>query len=132
MEQGFKGMSFPFRFSGSGGTATSTTNINDFTHIKESITQILGTRLGERINESHFGAELGDQTFADLYDETTLAIIKFYVMEAVQKFEKRVIVNEEDIFFTQIEDGKEGAKLIVEVQFTVLQYLKQDRVSITL
>lgn len=132
MEQGFKGMSFPFRFSGGGGVAVSSTTVNDFTHIKESIKQILGTRIGERINEVDFGSEVHKQLFEDMYDETNVAILKFYILEAIQKFETRVIVEEEDITVTPIEDGEVGAKLLVEIDFTVIQYLKQDRVTLKL
>lgn len=130
MEQGFKGMSFPFRFGGNGGVVTTTTSINDFTHIKESIQQIIGTKLGERINEIDFGSEVHKQLFQDIYDETNQAIVKFYVMEAIQKFEKRVIVEEDDIVLTPLEDGDRGAKLLVEIDFTVIQYLKKDRVTL--
>lgn len=132
MERGFKGMAFPFRFSGGGGVSVSTTTVNDFSHIKESIIQILGTRVGERINEVDFGSEVYKQLFEDIYDETNMAIIKFYIVEAIQKFEKRVIVEEEDITITPLEDGDVGAKLLVEIDFTVIQYLKQDRVTLKL
>lgn len=131
MENGFKGMSFPFRFGGSGGVATTTTSINDFSHIKESIQQIIGTKIGERVNEIHFGSEVHKVLFEAVDDETAQAILKFYVIEAIQKFEKRVIVEEKDIVITPVDDA-DGAKLYVEIDFTVIQYMKQDRVVVKL
>ena len=44
-----KGLRYPFRFqSVSGGTQVSTATSREHEHIRESILQILGTRIGER------------------------------------------------------------------------------------
>jgi len=81
IQRGFTGISFPFRFDGRGGVATSTTSITDFSHIKESIMQIILTQVGERRMEPDFGSEVRDHLFTMVDDETDIAILKFKIQD---------------------------------------------------
>lgn len=130
IQKGFTGISFPFRVDGRGGIATSTTSTVDFTHIKESITQILHTQLGERMMELEFGSEVRKHTFQMTDDETDIAILKFHIQEAIEKFEKRVEIN--NITVTHEESKDFGDSWIAEIDFTVIKYLKNDVVRLKL
>ena len=68
---GFTGLSFPFRVGSKGRVVLSTTTDVDLTHIKESITQILLTQKGERVNEPEFGSGLKQMVFEN-FDETVV------------------------------------------------------------
>lgn len=121
-QRGFTGISFPFRFDGRGGVATSTTSINDFSHIEESIKQIVLTSIKERTMELEFGSNVRDHLFSMIDDETDIAILKFHIREAIEKFEKRVEIEDINILNDETEVG-EGT-WIVEIKFKVIRYLK--------
>ena len=129
-QKGFTGISFPFRFDGRGGVATSTTSITDFSHIKESIMQIILTQVGERRMELEFGSEVRDHLFSMSDDETDIAILKFKIQEAIEKHEKRVEINNIEIIHDESIAG-EGT-WIVEIDFKVIKYLKNDTVRFKL
>lgn len=123
-QKGYTGISFPFRFDGRGGVATSTTSVIDFTHIKESIIQIILTQVGERRMELEFGSEVRTHLFNMVDDETDIAILKFQIKEAIQKFEKRVEVENIEVIHEESVAGE--GNWIVEIDFRVIKYLKND------
>ena len=127
-QKGFTGISFPFRFDGRGGVAISTTSVNDFTHIRESIAQIILTSIGERRMELEFGSGVRDHVFSMTHDETDIAILKFVIQEAIEKFEKRVEVINIEIINDERVAG-EGT-WVVELNFLVKKYLKNDSLRI--
>mgnify|MGYP000049785020 CR=1 FL=1 len=129
-QRGFTGISFPFRFDGRGGVATSTTSINDFSHIEESIKQIVLTSIKERVMELEFGSNVRDHLFSMTDDETDIAILKFHIREAIEKFEKRVEIEDINILKDETEVG-EGT-WIVEIKFKVIRYLKNSVVRFKL
>lgn len=120
-KQGFKGISFPFRFNGRGGVATSGTSANDFSHIRESIIQILGTRLGERVNELNFGSEVYKVQFEEIDDGISASELKLYVTEAIKTWDKRVTIN--NIVVEPFSD-ENGSGFIVAVSFNVSKYMQ--------
>ncbi|HEY9782077.1 MAG TPA: GPW/gp25 family protein [Leptolyngbyaceae cyanobacterium] len=61
--------------------------------IKESIWIILRTGLGERVYRPNFGCRLAELTFAPLSTDTLLRM-RLYVLEALQTWEPRIVVNE--------------------------------------
>ncbi|MBO8161163.1 MAG: GPW/gp25 family protein [Thermosipho sp. (in: Bacteria)] len=121
---GFKGISFPFRIDSSGRVATSTTSPNDFTHIKESIEQILKTRKYERIMENDFGNEIDISLFEVADDPTNLAILKHNITECIETWDNRVKVL--DVKF-EIEDTLINAYITIFVK----KYLVTDVVTVT-
>lgn len=127
MAKGFTGISFPFRFDIRGGVAVSTTNADDFSHIKESIMQILGTMKGERHYELKFGSEVHKVLFSNIDDLGEQDYLKFLVKEAIKEHEPRVEVEDVTITPTELEVGY-GA--IVTVNFLVKKYLSYDSVTV--
>jgi phage baseplate assembly protein W len=125
---GFTGIAFPFRFSGRGGVAVSTTSADDFSHIKEGLMQVIGTAINERIFELGVGSEVYKAQFNNAWDESDIAILKFYVQDAVKKWDNRVEVD--NITVTPMDDEVQGTHIHVEVDFTVKKYMKSDTVSI--
>lgn len=63
--------------------------------LEESITIILGTRLGERMYRPDFGSRLHELVFAPLNDETLL-LAQVYARDAVQQWEPRIAVETVD------------------------------------
>jgi phage baseplate assembly protein W len=125
---GFAGISFPFRFSGRGGVAVSTTSADDFSHIKEGLMQVIGTAVNERVFELGVGSEVYKSQFKNAWDESDTAILKFYVEDAVKKWDKRVEVD--NVIITPMDDELIGTHIHVDVEFTVNKYMKSDTVSI--
>jgi phage baseplate assembly protein W len=117
MERGFKGISFPFRLGVRGGIAISTTDRHKVTHIEESIQQILGTRLGERVMEYGFGSDLDTQVF-EPNDPVTHNLIKYQIAEALDRFEPRIKVRDEDI-----EIFAKDERVYAMITYTVVKYM---------
>ena len=89
-----KGLRYPFRFQSlSGGTQVSTATSREHEHIRESILQILGTRIGERFMNPEFGSRLKDLVF-EQNDEVLKGLLRHYVIDAIKRWEKRVIITE--------------------------------------
>ncbi len=61
--------------------------------IKHSIYQILGTYIGERVMVPEFGSRLPELLFEPI-DEITIALARSYTIEAIEKWEPRVELNE--------------------------------------
>lgn len=87
------GMTFPQRINGK-GFFEFTGDIE--TLVKCSIHQILGTKQGERVMEPEFGSRLLELLFEPI-DEITIALARLYTIEAIEKWEPRVILNDVQI-----------------------------------
>lgn len=61
--------------------------------VRQSIYQILGTRIGERIMLPDFGSRLPELLFEPI-DEVTISLARVYTIEAIEKWEPRVSLNE--------------------------------------
>ena len=121
-KQGYGGFSFPFRFDGRGGVATSSTSSYDFTHIKEGIMQVLGTRLGERVNEPEFGSLVHRVQFANTGDTRAMSLLEAYVREAITNWDKRVEVL--DVFIAEY-SGSEYKGFEVTLNVRVNKFLQE-------
>ena len=87
-----KGLGFPFRFQRRfGGAEVSSATSTEHEHIQESIIQILGTSPGERFMRPEFGSRLKSLVF-EANDEVLKGLIRHDVIEAIKRWEKRVIV----------------------------------------
>lgn len=126
---GYTGISFPFRFGGKGGVEKSTTNVDDYSHIQESIQQIILTGIGERIMETRFGSEVRSQLFKGVEDETDISILKFEIQEALERWEPRIAVT--DIEVTPIENS-ESTGLKCDIRYEVLKYMSEDSLTLVL
>ena len=114
MKSGFKGLSFPFRVSGTGGVEMSTTSVSDISHITEAIEQILLTRPRERKMEYHFKSDL-DTLIFEPNDESLKSLMVYHVEEALKELEDRIDVLDVDII-------SEDNIIYVIVTFRVLVY----------
>ncbi|MEH1841130.1 MAG: GPW/gp25 family protein [Nostoc sp.] len=83
------GLSFPLQSNVQGGFKLSA----EAQKVKESIWLILRTDLGERVYRPDFGCRLSELAFAPLNNDTLLRI-RIYVLEALQKWEPRIDVDE--------------------------------------
>ncbi|NJO60866.1 MAG: GPW/gp25 family protein [Richelia sp. RM2_1_2] len=84
-----KGWSFPLRMSLQGGMQLS----SEDKKVEESIWIILRTGIGERLYRPSFGSRLSELAFAPLNSETLL-LIRIYVLEALEVWEPRIIIND--------------------------------------
>ena len=114
LKSGFKGLSFPFRVSGTGGVEMSTTSVSDISHITEAIEQILLTRPRERKMEYHFKSDL-DTLIFEPNDESLKSLMVYHVEEALKELEDRIDVSDVDII-------SEDNIIYVIVTFRVLVY----------
>lgn len=84
------GMTFPQRINAK-GFIEFTSDIRVL--VKHSIYQILDTRIGERPIEVTFGSRLHELLFEPI-DEITIALARVYTIDAIERWEPRVVLNE--------------------------------------
>jgi phage baseplate assembly protein W len=114
-----EGLRYPLQFqSVSGGTQVSTTASQEHEHIRESILQILGTRIGERFMNPEFGSRLKDLVF-EQNDEVLKGLLRHYVIDAITRWEKRVIITE--VRFDDRAVDIDGNLLRVHIAYRVIQ-----------
>lgn len=114
-----KGLKFPFRFQKrSGGAQISTVTSHEHAHIHESILQILGTRPGERFMNPEFGSRLKDLVF-EQNDEVLKALVRHYVIDAIKRWEKRVVIT--GVEFDDTPVNKDRNLLLVRINYRVIQ-----------
>ena len=87
------GMTFPQRLNGR-GFIEFTDDIQLL--VKCSIHQILGTKIGERVMLPDFGSRLHELQFEPI-DDVTIALARVYTIEAIEKWEPRVELNDVNI-----------------------------------
>src|SRR5574343_485184 len=112
------GISFPYRIGVKGGFVVSKANIDDFTHIDESIEQILRTRQYERTMEHYFYSEI-DTALFEPNDESLQSLIEYQVKDALERREKRIEVI--DVTCTS-----SGGKVFVDIEYTVPEFNNND------
>jgi phage baseplate assembly protein W len=114
-----KGLKYPFRFqSVSGGTEVSAATSREHEHIRESILQILGTRPGERFMNPEFGSRLNDLVF-EQNDEVLKGLIRHYVIDAIKKWEKRVVIT--GVSFENSAANTDRNLLFVHIAYRVIR-----------
>ena len=87
-----EGVSFPFKVDNYKKIKSSQYENS----IEESITLILSTKLGERLMRPDFGCRIHELLFAPNTIDTHNLVI-FYVTEALQQWEDRIILNHIDV-----------------------------------
>lgn len=113
-QAGFKGISFPFRISGTGGIEMSSTDISEVPHIEEAIKQILLTRPRERCMEYHFKSDL-DLDIFEPNDVSAQKLVEYQIRKALSSLEDRIEV-------TSVEVTSQGNEIIASINFKVLKY----------
>lgn len=119
-QNGFTGISYPFRVNNRGGVSMSTTSATDPTHIAESIRQIFNTSFLERPMESDIYTTVTSLLF-EPNDEALQAVLKSRMVDDLERLEERVTCSEDDIEFTiEIEDDVEF--LYANLTYTIIKY----------
>lgn len=118
----FKGISFPFRISPTTGGVEVATYSDDgrVDLIRQSIIQIVSTRLGERVQEKYFGTDLGVLSF-DPNDEITEAVLRQAITQALITFEPRITVQE-----VTVEREMDAGKLMVNISYFINRISQTD------
>lgn len=114
MQQGFTGISFPFRIGVKGGVAMSSTSPVEVPHIVEAIKQILLTRPRERGMEYFFHSDLDTMVF-EPNDTSTHTMLAYQVRKALSELEDRIEVKSVDVFAQE-------SSIIANIDFKVLVY----------
>lgn len=114
MKNGFNGISFPFRISGTGGVQMSTTDVLDVPHIVEAMKQILLTRPYERKMEYHFKSDL-DTLIFDPNDISARNMVAYQIKQALSQLEDRIEV-------INVIATSEGSSIYATITFRVLMY----------
>ena len=110
-----KGIKFPFRFyRRTGGTQES----EGLDRIRESIIQILETRIGERLKRPEFGSKVKDLVF-EHNDEVLKGLLRYHVVEAIKRWEKRVVVT--NVSFDNSGNPEDGNILVLCVKYLVVE-----------
>lgn len=114
MQQGFRGISFPFRIGVRGGVVMSSTSLLEVPHIIEAMQQILLTHPYERSMEFHFRSQVVENVF-DVNGIDTQQLVAYQVKESLRELEDRVEV--EDVVITEDKE-----KMYANITFRVLAY----------
>lgn len=114
MQQGFNGISFPFRVGGRGGIEMSSTSMTDASHIIESIEQILQTRPRERCMEYHFKSDL-DLSIFEPNDVSSKCLVEHQIRDALAKLEDRIEVSDVSV-------SSSDSTIYADIKFRVIKY----------
>jgi len=110
-----RGIRFPFRFSErTGGTEES----SEHDRIRESILQILETRLGERFMRPEFGSRVKDLVF-EQNNAVLKGLLRFHITDAIKRWEKRVVVT--NVSFDESSQVTDANRLLVRISYRVIQ-----------
>ena len=115
-----RGVSFPLRVGNKGGFVMSS-HIN---HIEESIVQILSTQFYERVMLPEFGSDIDAQIF-DPNEVETHALIRYEIVEALTKYEPRIVIDEDGI-----EIEADGSNIYVTLSYALANYTNMGLVRV--
>lgn len=114
-----KGWRFPFAITkrkGGTGTSSSLSESEGIEHVKESIQQILGTPIGSRVMRRDFGSRLHQVVF-EPNDATIDTLVEHYVREAIERWEKRVVVGPVTVVHSERHQGR----VEIGIQFRIIR-----------
>ena len=114
MQQGFRGISFPFRIGVRGGVVMSSTSLLEVPHIIEAMQQILLTHPYERSMEFHFRSQVVENVF-NVNGIDTQQLVAYQIKESLRELEDRVEV--EDVVITEDKE-----KMYANITFRVLAH----------
>jgi phage baseplate assembly protein W len=123
-----RGLAYPLSFqSRSGGARTSTATSFAQEHIRESILQILSTTPGERLMNPEFGCRIRELIF-ERNDTVLKGLFRHYVIGAIQRWEKRVIVT--GISFDESETAQSENRLVACISYRIIQTQVEDNLIV--
>lgn len=117
------GMTFPQHINKK-GFFEFTGKIEDL--VKQSIYQILDTRLGERVMLPEFGSRLPELLFEPI-DGITIALARVYFIDAIKKWEPRVLLNA-----VAVNINPDQNKLEITASYVILNHGIEDSVAVAL
>ncbi len=110
-----RGWSFPPQIDRRGGVEL----VGDCDEINQAIRIILSTAVGERVMRPEFGSRLHELVFAPL-DETTLALARRYVEDALTMWEPRIELKQVVVALAaQSPEPSPAGMLLIEVQYAI-------------
>lgn len=101
------GIRFPAMFS---AATRRTAVISGLDKVNQSLSDIFGTRKGERVLQPEYGSDLHRLLF-DMNDEILEDMLKIYVLDAIEKWETRITV--EDISTQRSLDNPHQVDVII-------------------
>lgn len=90
------GISYPFRFTTKGASKIGVDTTREEIHVLDSVRQILGTRIGERVMRRDFGSRIHDLVFMPL-DDLTATLAVQAVVDDLTKWEPRIIIDMQNV-----------------------------------
>ena len=123
------GISFPFRISPTtGGVQTAQYNepVNDYNILRQSIQQIIFTKLQERTQEKDFGCDIPKNVF-DPMDTVLQTALIYSITKAIASWEPRVLINN-----IQFVVAKDTGQLAMIVKYNVVRTGAQDTFAVPL
>ena len=118
------GWQFPFYISGRRGGPEDIGGVSideGRILVRQSIMQILGTRIGERVMRRDFGSRIYDLVF-EPNDPLIDVQVEHYVRVAIERWEPRVLVGPVTINRDQRLEGV----LLIEVTYEIIQFATID------
>jgi len=113
-----RGFDFPLQLGGDGKFRLVTGNDK----IKASLRAILSTPVGERIMNREFGCRIHEINFENQTPATT-ALAQFYVMQAIQRWEPRITVEDDGV-----EVAYDEADVYISITYTINESNTEDNV----
>ena len=117
-EHVIRGISFPLRVGMRGQMVMSKADDYENIHLDESIIQIVLTRLGERPVEPGFGTSMVELLFEN--NPSLEAIVVRNIMGALNRWEPRIELEEEDIDIIRDDDG-----LAIKIEYEFLPFRRR-------
>lgn len=123
----YKGISFPFRISPTtGGVETAEyTDEGKVDLIRQSIMQIILTRVNERVVEKYFGTDLIDLNF-EPNDEITSTLAQQSIIKSLTTFEPRITIK--DVSITRDLDAGQS---IIGISYVINRTGQEDAFAFT-
>ncbi len=128
MEPKLKGVSYPFRFTGRGGVATSEADFMSSEHIKEGIIQRLMTRKGERRMSPDFYSDLYDIPYEN-FNSSMITLIKDRVRSNLNA--NNPFIEVENVMVEQVYlEDKDDYGLAIGIDYEVIRSKLKDHVDV--
>jgi len=109
VKNSIKGLAFPMREDGVGGFLTSNENLGS---LRDSVMQLILTPRGARAMRPDYGTDIRKAVFQPL-DKTLINALREQILDAITKYEKRVIVKRLDLF-----PDTDNNKLVIKLLIT--------------
>lgn len=122
---GYKGVSFPLQLNKRGGILLSDTTIDAPTHLAQALEQLVNTNRHARIMEVAHFCDLEQAIFEN--DESAKTMVRDIIVEAVERLEERVVVDEDDV---EVEITDHG--ILATITFTAVDLGIQGTIPITI